>query len=100
MPVKLFTGSETFNETQHLFANAKIVIGPHGAGLANLVFCKIGTPVVEFITSSIFRPWQMFGGLTIDLPWWPVLLSSFDARAEILGAMEVIEAALNSSGFV
>ena len=30
-----------------LFAGADIVVGPHGAGLANLVFCKKGTRVIE-----------------------------------------------------
>lgn len=30
-----------------MFASATIVIGPHGAGLANLVFCRPGTVVVE-----------------------------------------------------
>lgn len=31
-----------------LFAHARIVIGPHGAGLTNLAFCEGGTRVLEF----------------------------------------------------
>ena len=32
----------------HLFSNAKVIIGPHGAAFANLIFCKPDTKVFEF----------------------------------------------------
>jgi Glycosyltransferase 61 len=35
-----------------LFRNAEAVIGSHGAGLANLVFCSAGTTVIELIAES------------------------------------------------
>lgn len=35
-------------EQVKLFNSAEIVLGPHGAGLANLVFCRPGTKVFEF----------------------------------------------------
>ena len=31
-----------------LFARASLVVGPHGATLANTLFCADGTPVVEY----------------------------------------------------
>lgn len=31
----------------HLFASAKVIVGPHGAGLTNLAFCSKGTQVIE-----------------------------------------------------
>ena len=31
----------------NIFNNANVIIGPHGAGFANLVFCKNSTKVIE-----------------------------------------------------
>lgn len=38
-----------FSEQMDLFRHARMVIGPHGAGLANIVFCREGTKVVEVV---------------------------------------------------
>lgn len=40
------------------FRDAECVVGPHGAGLTNLVFCGRGTRVVEIGTP--YRPWTCF----------------------------------------
>ncbi|WP_226174530.1 glycosyltransferase family 61 protein [Hymenobacter lucidus] len=37
----------TFTQQIALFAGAKMVVAPTGAGLANLVFAPVGTPVIE-----------------------------------------------------
>jgi hypothetical protein len=37
----------TFDRQVATFQDASMVVGPHGAGLANLVFCRPGTAVVE-----------------------------------------------------
>lgn len=34
-----------------LFATAEVIIAPHGAGLANLVFCQPGTKIIELFSS-------------------------------------------------
>ena len=41
-----------------LFSRAECVIGPHGAGLTNLAFCRRGTKVIEIGTP--YRPWACF----------------------------------------
>lgn len=39
-----------------LFYNAQVVLSPHGAGLANLVFCKPGTTVIELFSPTFMEP--------------------------------------------
>jgi capsular polysaccharide biosynthesis protein len=39
-----------------LFQSAEFVISPHGAGLANLLFCEPGTKVIELMPSVEVRP--------------------------------------------
>jgi hypothetical protein len=41
-----------------LFSRAECVIGPHGAGLTNLAFCRPRTKVIEIGTP--YRPWACF----------------------------------------
>ena len=36
-----------FKDQISIFNNAEIIVGPHGAGFANLVFCKNNTKVIE-----------------------------------------------------
>lgn len=38
----------SFKKQIELFHAAEIVVGPHGAGFSHLVFCKPGTPFLEF----------------------------------------------------
>ena len=40
-----------------LFAGARFVVAPHGAGLANLLFCQAGTRVLEISPNCEFRPY-------------------------------------------
>lgn len=44
-----------------LFGSASLVVGPHGAGLSNIVFCRPGTTVIEF--SAPHRESRLFAGL-------------------------------------
>lgn len=39
-----------------MFQSAEFIIGAHGAGLANLLFCHPGTKVIEFMPESEVRP--------------------------------------------
>ncbi len=42
----------TWPEQINAFRHAKIVVAPHGAGLANLAFCRPGTKVVELFNRA------------------------------------------------
>lgn len=44
-----------FNEQINAFANSDIVVAPHGAGLANLVWCGPGTKVIEIFSAKVFN---------------------------------------------
>lgn len=46
------TGRMPFGEQARLFAGAEAIVAPHGAGLANMMFCKPGTKVLEFFPSN------------------------------------------------
>lgn len=45
-----------FVEQASAFANAKIVVAPHGAGLANIVFMQPGSRVVEIMSPNFANP--------------------------------------------
>lgn len=71
-----------------LFAQAECVIGPHGAGLTNLLFCREGTKVVEIGTP--YRIWPCFReiayhrGLDYHLHLaTPVRVRHFDPRIAV-----------------
>ena len=38
-----------FSEQIHLFKNAKIIIGPHGAAFTNIIFSNPGLKIIELI---------------------------------------------------
>ncbi len=53
---------EIYNPAEHEnqpfdFAEAAIVVGPHGGGLSNLAFCRQGTKVLELIPSDHIYPY-------------------------------------------
>lgn len=55
-------GYEIYNPTEHNdtisdFGSANMVIGPHGAGLADIVFCSPGARVLELIPSDHIYPY-------------------------------------------
>lgn len=53
---------EIYNPTQHEnppedFAEAAIIVGPHGSGLADLAFCQPGTKVLELVPTDHVYPY-------------------------------------------
>jgi capsular polysaccharide biosynthesis protein len=45
-------GRIPFSEQAALFQSADVIVAPHGAALANLMFCRPGTRVLEFFPAN------------------------------------------------
>ncbi|MEE9322811.1 MAG: glycosyltransferase 61 family protein [Granulosicoccus sp.] len=45
--------SMTVREQAVLFAEAQVVLGPHGAGFSNIAFCQPGTTVIELFSAHM-----------------------------------------------
>ena len=65
-----------------IFNGAKIIIGLHGAGLANIVFSKRKTKIIE-ITSNKWP--DMFEKLSkcMNLSYKKVIISTFDKKTNL-----------------
>lgn len=60
-----------------MFAQAALIVAPHGAGLFNMHFSDPGTPVIEIGYDKGY-PWpSMFWrqGASTGHPYWPILCS-------------------------
>lgn len=68
---RIFLEDFSFEDQVRLFHQADIVISPHGAGLANLAFCRPGTKVFELFGSE-FNPcyWAVASGAGCRYACW------------------------------
>ncbi len=60
--------SKSMEEQTQCFASAHQIIGPHGAGLSNLVFCSPGTKVIEVFSPNYVEThyWVLSNALDLD----------------------------------
>jgi len=56
-------GKLTLEEQIETAASADVICGPHGAGLANAVFAKPGTELIEFCGSYLTRHFRIVAGI-------------------------------------
>lgn len=63
----------TLKEQVQLFANADIIITPHGAGLTNLIFSPISTKVIEFYSPTYTDVSQRMIAETLNLQYRYIL---------------------------
>ncbi len=59
--------SMSIEEQILLFQGAEFVVGAHGAGLTNLLFCEPGTKVIEFMPVAEMRPFFWIISEKLDL---------------------------------
>lgn len=69
--------SMTFLEQVALFANAKVVVAPHGSGLTNLIFCNQGTKVVEIFSPQYIRQYFWVIGQQLNLEYYYLIGAAF-----------------------
>ena len=63
----------SFREKVDLFAGARAVVGPVGAGLVNIVFCPEGTPLVELLPRNLVVPDYLDLTARLDMPHYPLI---------------------------
>ncbi|MGB3404804.1 MAG: tetratricopeptide repeat protein [Microcoleaceae cyanobacterium] len=61
-----------------LFAHAKVIVAPHGAGLTNLMFCQPKTQVIELISPHYLRFYYWTIALQLDLDFYYILGERFN----------------------
>lgn len=79
--VQIFPEELSWTEQINAFSQAKVVVAPHGAGLANLAFCPSGVRVVELFNRAYVNPcfWRLAG--IKDLDYHPIVSSGDDRLA-------------------
>lgn len=59
----------SFFEQVSLFSNAEAVVGPHGSGFTNTIFCNPGTKLLELFSSRYVNPCYFHIARNLDLDY-------------------------------
>jgi capsular polysaccharide biosynthesis protein len=82
-------GALPFHDQVDLFRHAKLVIGPHGAGLSNIVFCEPGTFVYELVPAGYQNSCFTILADLAGLPYWADMFASPGAGTGFTGEWDV-----------
>jgi capsular polysaccharide biosynthesis protein len=74
VPVRLEELS--FAQQVALFRHASMVVGLHGAGLANIAFCSPGTVVYELVAENYRNPCYLAMAMNAGLDYWADVFAS------------------------
>ena len=58
-------GTLDFEGQMQLMAEARLVIGAHGAGLTNMMFCRAGTAVIEITSTQYIRRCRSYADIAM-----------------------------------
>jgi hypothetical protein len=96
-----------FEEQARQFASARIIVAAHGAGLANISFCKEGTHLIEFFSEYYVKPLYQLISKKREIAYNYLICESerdkkpqtlFEAnKSHIIADVDAIEKALNRS---
>lgn len=67
-------------EQVRLFANAKVIVSPHGSGLTNIMFCKPGTTVIELVSPNYIRHYYWVISKQLQLKYYYLVGEHFSGR--------------------
>jgi capsular polysaccharide biosynthesis protein len=83
-PIVVFKGGVAPADAISLFQRSRVVVGPHGAGLAHSLFCAPGTAVVEFLfmADPPMMFWHTAAALRLDY-WMVPLPQAFYMQREM-----------------
>lgn len=76
----IFLEDMSFSEQINLFANAKVIISPHGSSLTNLVFCAPETTVIELFSPHYIRTYYWIIAQQLQLKYYYYLGEVFDCK--------------------
>ena len=76
----VFLEEMSVTEQVALFANAKVIISPHGSSLTNLVFCSRDTTVIELFSPHYLRTDYWIIAQQLQLKYYYCLGEVFDCK--------------------
>lgn len=76
-------------EQARLFNGAKVIVAPHGAALANLVFCKPGTRVLELFGRNYLKCMYAHMALKLGLDYIPLVEQGCQSLGESDGTTSI-----------
>jgi len=92
-PLVVFNGTVGPEDAIKLFQRARVVIGPHGAGLSHILFAAPGTAVVEFIfmADPPLMFWHAASALKQEYWMLPIPQSYYMQPAMLVPEGEVVD---------
>lgn len=89
----------TREDATSVFANAELVIGPHGAGMADVAFCKTGTRVLELVPESNCHPYYFSIAVAAGCKYYSMLGRTIGSRSSRTGSRSTADFLVDPNEF-